>query len=107
MNKLIIFRDTDGGVAIIIPTPESICAIGIEAIAHKDVPSGAHYKIIDASDVPSDRTFRAAWTIDEALLTDGAGAEYGNGTPWSVVGYTETCVLVRHIETGEEKELSL
>ena len=27
------------------------------------------------SDVPSDRTFREAWTIDDSELTDGVGEE--------------------------------
>ena len=44
------------------------------------VPAGSPYKIIDVADIPSDRTFRAAWTVDEALLTDGVGADYGAGS---------------------------
>jgi hypothetical protein len=49
---------------------------GIEAIALKDVPSGKPYKIIDASQIPTDRTQRNEWTVDEAELTDGFGADY-------------------------------
>jgi hypothetical protein len=49
---------------------------GIEAIAQKDVPAGKPYKIIDAADLPTDRTNRNAWTVDEADLTDGVGADY-------------------------------
>lgn len=30
-------------------------------VAAKDVPAGKPYKIIDAADVPTDRTFRNAW----------------------------------------------
>ena len=30
-------------------------------IAQKDVPSGRPYKIVDVSEVPTDRTFRNAW----------------------------------------------
>ena len=29
------------------------------------------------TDVPTDRSFRDAWTVDEADLTDGVGADYG------------------------------
>jgi hypothetical protein len=47
--------------------------MSIEDIAKKDVPTGLKYKIVDISDIPSDRTFRNAWTIDEAELTDGVG----------------------------------
>jgi len=59
MNKRIIYPDGNGGVAIIIPAPE--CGLNIEEIAAKDVPQGVEYKIVDASDIPEDRTFRNAW----------------------------------------------
>lgn len=72
--KRIIYRNDDGGVAVIIPTPSCVGVFGIEAIAQKDVPAGKPYKIIDASDVPTDRSLRAAWTVDESDLTDGVGA---------------------------------
>ena len=76
MNQRIIYKNDDGGVAVIIPTPEALALYGIEAIAQKDVPAGKAYKIVDASEIPTDRTFRAAWTVDEADLTDGVGAEW-------------------------------
>lgn len=57
--KRIIYPTDEGGVAIIIPAPE--CGLTIEEIAAKDVPEGKEYKIIDTTDVPSDRTFRNAW----------------------------------------------
>jgi hypothetical protein len=44
-------------------------------IAAKDVPAGKPYKIVSVDDIPSDRTFRNAWTVNEADLTDGVGAE--------------------------------
>lgn len=59
MNQRIIFPTPDGGVAIIIPAPE--CGLSIEEIAAKDVPAGTPYKIVDASEIPEDRTFRNAW----------------------------------------------
>lgn len=75
MTKAIIYK-TDGGVAVIYPTPEALDMYGIEALAAKDVPAGKPYKIIDASEIPSDRSQRNAWTVDEAELTDGVGADY-------------------------------
>lgn len=63
MTKRIIYPTDDGGVAVIIPAPE--CELSIEAIAAKDVPEGKPFKIIDTADVPSDRTFRAAWEYTE------------------------------------------
>jgi hypothetical protein len=34
----------------------------IEEIAAKDVPAGKPFQIVDVSEVPSDRTFRGAWS---------------------------------------------
>jgi hypothetical protein len=59
MNQRIIYPNNEGGVSIIIPAPE--CGLTIEEIALKDVPEGKPYKIVDVSDIPIDRTFRAAW----------------------------------------------
>jgi hypothetical protein len=75
MPQVIIYKQDNGVVAVIIPTPEAIEQYGIEAIAAKDVPAGKPFKIIDAADIPSDRSERNAWTVDEADLTDGIGGE--------------------------------
>ena len=71
--KRIIYKNSDNTVSIIIPSPEALQSMTIEQIARKDVPTGYKYKIVDVSEVPSDREFRNAWTIDEAELTDGVG----------------------------------
>lgn len=76
MNKRIIYKNDEGGISIIVPTKEALDIYGLEAIAAKDVPAGKPYAIVDAADIPEDRTFRAAWIIDEAALTDGVGAEW-------------------------------
>ena len=49
----------------------------IEQIAAKDVPTGKPYKIVDASEIPADRSERDLWFVDKADLTDGVGAEHG------------------------------
>lgn len=59
MNQRIIYPTHDGGVAVIVPAPD--CGLTIREIAAKDVPAGVEYKIVDVSEVPSDRTFRNAW----------------------------------------------
>ena len=59
MNQRIIFPTDEGGVAVIIPAPG--CGLTIEEIAAKDVPAGKPFKIVDVSDIPSDRSFRNAW----------------------------------------------
>ena len=59
--KRIIYPTDNGGVAVVIPSPEALETITIEEIAAKDVPEGKPYKIVDVADIPSDRTFRNAW----------------------------------------------
>lgn len=59
MDQRIIYPNDEGGVVILIPALE--CGLTIEEIAAKDVPAGKPYKIINAQDQPSDRTFRNAW----------------------------------------------
>jgi hypothetical protein len=65
MNQRIIFPTDDGGVAIIIPTHEYLADHTIEELAAKDVPAGKPFKIVDVSDIPTDRTFRNAWEYQE------------------------------------------
>jgi hypothetical protein len=52
--KRIIYKQEDGGVAVIIP------ADTIEACM-KDIPEGAEYEIVDTDTIPSERDFRGAW----------------------------------------------
>lgn len=75
MNQRIIYPTDEGGIAVIIPTPECLQEHTIEEIAAKDVPAGKPYKIVDVADIPSDRTFRNAWEVDPNTLTDGVGAD--------------------------------
>lgn len=76
MTKVIIYKQDNGVVAIIRPTSEALALYGIEAIAQKDVPAGKPYKIIDAGEIPADRSQRNIWTVDDADLTDGVGADW-------------------------------
>jgi len=62
MTQRIIYQTNENGVAIIIPTPEALETMTIEEIAAKDVPQGKEYHIVDVSEIPTDRTFRNAWT---------------------------------------------
>jgi hypothetical protein len=59
MNKVIIYKTENDKISIIYP---AACELTIEEIAQKDVPSGCTYYIVDASEIPTDRTFREAWT---------------------------------------------
>lgn len=81
----IIYRKDDGSINILIPAPNFLLEINpdtgkvytVDEVAKKDVPTGYKYKIVEDSDVPTDRSFRNAWTVDESDLTDGVGADHG------------------------------
>ena len=74
-NKIvIIYKQDNGRVAVVHPTPEVFDMYDIHTIASKTVPAGTKYKLMSYSEIPTDRTFRNAWDIDESELTDGIGA---------------------------------
>ena len=70
--KIIIYKTPENTVTILTPTAEWLGTI--EEVAQKDVPTGLKYKIVEDSAIPADRSFRDAWEVDEAELTDGVGA---------------------------------
>jgi hypothetical protein len=56
--RIIYPHDADS-VAVVVPAP------GIdETEALRAVPAGKPYLIVDAADIPTDRTFRDAWNAD-------------------------------------------
>lgn len=58
MKQLIIYTNTNGGVAVCAPTGE----ISIYAVQQKDVPSGVESFIVDADQMPwVDSDFFDAW----------------------------------------------
>ena len=62
-DKRIIYTADDGIVAIVIPSDN--CTLTVEQIRDKDVPTGKTSYIVDKSVVPTDRSFRNAWTYTE------------------------------------------
>ena len=72
----IIFRNQDNSIGIITTTSEALSFATIEQIAEKDVPYNLPYWIVEDSVIPTDRTFRAAWEIDEIFgKPNGFGGE--------------------------------
>lgn len=67
--KAIIHPNLEGGICVIYPTGD----VPIEDVCEKDVPNGVPYRVIDVSDIPEDRTFRAAWEAD-FTEPDGKGS---------------------------------
>ena len=68
----IIYKTPEDTVSVIAPSPN--WSGTMEELAQKDVPTGLKYKIVEDSVIPTDRSFRNAWEVDEAELTDGVGA---------------------------------
>ncbi len=62
--KRIIYQNDEGGISIVVPTPEALTTMTIEKIAAKDVPQGKEYHIVDVSEIPTDRAFRNAWCVE-------------------------------------------
>lgn len=103
--KKIIFQNKDKTIGIITPSEEALSFATIKQIAEKDVPSPYEYPIkwdtiinkdteeeedtvvewgvyntpywiVDETIIPSDRTFRNAWGIDESMgEPDGFGGK--------------------------------
>ncbi|MCM2433222.1 hypothetical protein [Agrobacterium rosae] len=70
MEKRIIFQNDEGGVSVIVPNYAEGFTIDD---AKLNVPTGKAYAIVDVSDVPTDRSQRSNWAVDETDLTDGIG----------------------------------
>jgi hypothetical protein len=59
-DKRVIYPTDDGGVAVIVPAP----GVTLEQVLQA-VPAGRAYKLVEATDIPEDRTFRNAWEFTE------------------------------------------
>ncbi len=70
MNKRIVYQIQGQPVAIVIPCE---CGLTIEQIGKKDVPAGVPFWIVEASTIPTDRTFRDAWQLDVASMGEPSG----------------------------------
>ncbi|HBO1296530.1 TPA: hypothetical protein L4E95_001360 [Pseudomonas aeruginosa] len=75
MNERIIYQQPGQLLSILIPCA---CGLSIVQIGQKDVPDGVPFWIVEATDIPSDRTFREAWEIDMEQLgePDGHGGTF-------------------------------
>jgi len=62
-DKRIIYTDNEGNLCILTPTDN--CGLTVEEIQTKDVPSGKTSYIVNATDIPTDYSFRNAWTYTE------------------------------------------
>ena len=63
-TKRIIYPNDDGGVSIVVPSPNT--SLSLAEIEARVVPSGKSRQTVDVSEIPSDRTYRDAWTYEES-----------------------------------------
>lgn len=65
-NQRIIYSNTDGSIAIVIPSDE----VSIQDVITKTVPSDVAYQVVSAECIPSNRIFRDAWTIKGSCVEE-------------------------------------
>ena len=64
-------------IAVLVPCE---CGLTVTQIAQKDVPAGVPFVIVDATDIPTDRTYRTAWRCDFSQ-PDGYGGDSDSPPP--------------------------
>jgi hypothetical protein len=93
MNR-IIYKKPDNSVAVIIPAQEVLDAVGLASIANKDVPEGLPYWFADETEIPSDRSARHLWVMDESAGDpDGYGGIGKTFSPEEIQTLRETGVV--------------
>ena len=62
-DKRFIYTDDDGSLRIVVPADNT--TLTLDEIKAKDCPSGKTIYTVDKSEIPTDRSFRNAWTYTE------------------------------------------
>ena len=58
-----LYTDDDGNLCIVVPADN--CDLTLDQIKAKDCPSGKTVYTVNKSAIPTDRSFRNAWTYTE------------------------------------------
>ena len=58
-----IYENDDGSISIVVPADN--CGLTLDQIKSKDCPSGKTVYTVSKSAIPTDRSFRNAWTYTE------------------------------------------
>ena len=58
-----IYDNDEGGITIVVPSDN--CGLTLDEIKAKDCPSGNTIYTVNKSVIPTDRSFRNAWTYTE------------------------------------------
>ena len=62
-DKRFIYDNDEGGISIVCPADNT--DLTLEQIKAKDCPSGKTVYTVNKSEIPTDRSFRVAWTYSE------------------------------------------
>ena len=62
-DKRFIYTDDSGNLIIVVPADKT--DLTLDQIKAKDCPSGKTIYTVDKSEIPTDRSFRNAWTYTE------------------------------------------
>jgi hypothetical protein len=62
-DKRFIYTRDDGGISIVCPANNT--DLTLDEIKAKDCPTGKTVYTVDKSAIPTDRSFRNAWTYTE------------------------------------------
>jgi len=58
-----VYTRDDGGVSVVCPADN--CGLTLEQIKDKDCPNDRAVYTVNKSEIPTDRSFRNAWTYSE------------------------------------------
>ena len=72
MNR-VIYRNKDNTVSVLVPAQEVLDIVGLKSIAEKDVPQDLPYWLVMDTDIPSNRTDRNSWILENMPEPDGFG----------------------------------
>ena len=62
-DKRFIYQNDEGGISIVVPADKT--DLTLDQIKDKDCPSCKTVYTVDKSEIPTDRSFRNAWTYTE------------------------------------------
>lgn len=74
ITQRIVYQLPERPVSVVIPAE---CGLSLAQIGRKDVPAGVPFWIVEATDLPQDRSLRNAWDLDVDAMgePDGFGGE--------------------------------
>lgn len=70
MDKRIVYQMAGQSISVLIPGQ---CGLSLHEIGQKDVPPRVPFWIVNADEIPTDRTYRDAWELDPSRMGEPNG----------------------------------